>query len=1013
MSLSLNSESDDAVRTRRRNSLWLVGALAGLNLLGLIASLASAAGQLPAPTTLALQIATLVFDLVALVLVRQGRMTSAAVLLLGVALVQMAVEVWSGAGASFGLQFGAFMLLIGMVIAITLLPRAQTAAGVLASVLAASTVAALDVIGPARPSPSVPNSALYINGFVVLVLLLAAVAVVRQYRRFSLNTKFILVFLGMLVLTIGLVGVGAQANARRRLVADTSQHLQYLAHAQSDWIGAALSRPLDQLQAFTLDAGLQTQLAAANAAYPAAATLAGLQPDLEKLDQAWRQADAADDDTAPLVAARLAGPLADGLRQLRARFPDNREVFVTDRFGAVVAATNRTSDYVQSDEDWWQTAYAAGRGGLFIGQPEYDDSAGLMGIDLAVPVRDQAGAVIGVLRTTYAVTAMAESLAQAGFGQTGAVALWLPSGERVTAAGLLPAEPELWQRLSVADGAVLTAPFGGETSLLAPAPVRGVEAASRPAVEALHWLVVVSQTEAEALAAANAAEAGVTLAGAVAALLAGLLALAVSRLIVGPLEAMVAAISDVARRGDVSRDVVVESEDEIGALAAALHDLLNFLRASVALARSVAAGDLTRDIQPRSEQDGLGQALAQMVVNLRQLIGQVADNAAAVQASAGQLATAAGQAGQATGQIAATMQQVAQGTTQQTTSVTRTAASVAQMRQAIESVARGTQAQTTAVHRATAATGEISAAIQQVSGNAETVTRETLAAAEAARSGSRIVEETIADMSSLKARVGASADKVQEMGARSAQVGTIVETIETIASQTNLLALNAAIEAARAGEHGRGFAVVADEVRKLAERSAQATQEIGGLIAGIQAAVAEAVHAMAEGVQAVDRGSEHVNQAGEALAGILAAAEKAQSRAGGTVKVSRDMLTAASALTAAVEAVNAAAAANAAATGTMESGSAAVTQAIENIASVSEENSAAVEEVSASAEQMSSQVQDVDQNARTLAARAAALKALVGQFRLPDSPADPAPPAPVRPKAMSPRVEPLSLIRPN
>jgi len=453
-----------------------------------------------------------------------------------------------------------------------------------------------------------------------------------------------------------------------------------------------------------------------------------------------------------------------------------------------------------------------------------------------------------------------------------------------------------------------------------------------------------------------------------------------------------AVLADISKKltfGDLQRDMEVKVKnkfllrnDEIGAIGKSVLGLTGYMGEMGLAAKAIARNDLTANLSSKSEKDELGIAFIAMINGLRGTVGEICDSAANLTAASVQLASASNQSAIATSQISSTVQQVAIGTANQTSSITSTASAIDQMAKAIEGVAKGAQEQSLAISKASEITAEINIAIQQVAGNAESVTRDSASASSAARIGAATVEETLRGMQSIKAKVGVSAEKVQEMGKRSEEIGVIVETIEDIASQTNLLALNAAIEAARAGEQGKGFAVVADEVRKLAERSSQATREIGGLIAGIQKTVSEAVKAMDEGSKEVEIGVISANKAGSALSDILTAAQAVNSQAMLAGEAAEKMNASAGELVTAVDSVSAVVEENTAATEEMAANSTEVTQAIESIASVSEENSAAIEQVSASAEEMTAQVEEVTASAQSLADLAQNLQKVIDRFKM-------------------------------
>ena len=183
-------------------------------------------------------------------------------------------------------------------------------------------------------------------------------------------------------------------------------------------------------------------------------------------------------------------------------------------------------------------------------------------------------------------------------------------------------------------------------------------------------------------------------------------------------------------------------------------------------------------------------------------------------------------------------------------------------------VAAGSRQQTDASSSMAAAMEQTRASIDQVSSNSHEAHQIAEQAGKLSSEGESIVQGAASEMSKIAGAVQDSAEHIRRLGDQSAQISSIVGVIKEIADQTNLLALNAAIEAARAGEQGRGFAVVADEVRKLAERTAQSTQEISSMILVIQSGTEDAVRAMQEGSSRVEGGVTLAHQAGASMASI-------------------------------------------------------------------------------------------------------------------------------------------------
>ncbi|MCG3420305.1 methyl-accepting chemotaxis protein [Oceanobacillus jordanicus] len=348
----------------------------------------------------------------------------------------------------------------------------------------------------------------------------------------------------------------------------------------------------------------------------------------------------------------------------------------------------------------------------------------------------------------------------------------------------------------------------------------------------------------------------------------------------------------------------------------------------VEVANKMSKGDLTVSVTNDSNDEigQLAQAFNRMRKHLNEVIVQVRDKANNLAASSEELNASSQQNTVATEQITNSIQDVASGVESQSSS--------------IDSSSRMAQ--------------EMSSSIQQIATSSNEVSSTAADATTVVDAGNKAIKTTVGQMEFIKKTVHELSGNIKGLGNKTREIGEIVDVITNIAEQTNLLALNAAIEAARAGEHGKGFAVVADEVRKLAEQSSQSSEQIKNMIQSIQSESVDAVKAMETGTTEVDRGIEVVSEAGQSFNDITSFVNTVTTQIQQVASKIQEI----------------------------SSGTDQFVETFDSLAGISETTSGAAQNVSASTEEQLASMEEITDSANSLSIMAEELQEVVEQFKL-------------------------------
>jgi len=492
-----------------------------------------------------------------------------------------------------GIAMAAIVIFLVSTIASVTLPRVWVARVITISIVLGLVNILADFYLPNFGLPSDPR---YTNVIAIILSVVYVFITLRQFNQYSQRTKLILLFILVAIFSVGVIAVVTNNLARTEITKQVGQNQQTLAERLAFETGKELESQIENLQSV----GSQFGEIASNANNSFAGTNDGIISQILVIDKRWRTAP----DNDIVILGVLNNDIATKLRDFQAKFPNHVEIFLTNKYGANIAATNRTSDYYQADEAWWKAAYSLGKGKVYIGQPEFDESSQTYSINLAVPISYR-GKVAGILRSTYDVSALVENFKQGDMNTATQIDLRIQNDNLLN--GNVLTQEEL-PGLSEAMGSYKEIIYQGVPSLVSQQQVfSSANNTAQEAVTNLGWSIIVHQDVDQALQPVQRQTQAITLVAILVIILVSLLGLVASQRLAAPIIALTNVTNQVAD-GDLSIRAQIQTQDEIGVLANTFNRMTSQLQDTLGglerrIAERTADVELARLLSERRAQD--------------------------------------------------------------------------------------------------------------------------------------------------------------------------------------------------------------------------------------------------------------------------------------------------------------------------------------------------------------------------------------------------------------------------